>query len=791
MTKCYLPAAFLALVSILDLSATGRLASADELASNGVSRRLPAALPAEVGMTAERLARIDNVVQQAIEQHKMPGCVVAIGHRGKLVYLKAYGNRQLEPRKVPMTTDTVFDMASLTKPLATATSVMQLVEAGAVRLADRVAEYLPEFGQQGKDRITIYHLLTHQSGLLPDNALSDYEDGPERAWERICSLELRAEPGEKFIYSDVGYIVLGELVRRVSGETLDEYTQERIYRPLGMLETGYLPSPALCERAAVTEQRDGHWMQGEVHDPRAYLLGKVAGHAGLFSTAEDLALYAQMMLQHGQGNGRQILAWRTVDVMTADYPVNSGIRGLGWDKRSGYSSNRGELFTDQAFGHGGFTGTALWIDPGLDLFVIFLSNRVHPDGRGSVNPLAGAIGTIAASAIEDCSLVKRIVRRPHPRRTLCGIDVLQRDGFRLLAGKRVGLITNQTGITVDGVPTGKLLQDAPNVQLVALFSPEHGLQGQLDQPTVEDGNDLATGLKVYSLYGATRRPTLESLHDIDTLVFDIQDIGTRFYTYISTMGNAMEAAAEQQVQFVVLDRPNPINGIQVSGPVLDEGRESFVGFHTIPVRHGMTVGELAGLLRHERKLNLDLTVVPVEGWRRADYLDQTGLTWVNPSPNMRNLNEALLYPGIGLLEMTNLSVGRGTDTPFEVIGAPWLDGRRLARELAGAELAGVGFVPVHFTPDASKFAGEVCGGVSILITDRRQFDPVPVGWEIARQLRLLYPEKWDVAAYDSLLGDAKTLEAVKSGAPRGDIMAGYQEELDQFLVRRAAWLLYD
>jgi uncharacterized protein YbbC (DUF1343 family) len=695
-----------------------------------------------------------------------------------------------------MTTDTIFDLASLTKPLATATSVMKLVEQGKIRLLDRVEQYLPEFGNNGKQQITVYHLLTHQGGLLPDNALADYQDGPKKAWERICALGLRAEPGEKFIYTDVGYIVLSELVRRVTDQRIDAFAQTRIYDPLGMGETGYLPSEALRARAAVTEQREQRWMQGEVHDPRAYLLDGVAGHAGLFSSAEDLALYADMMLGQGTANDRRVLAARTVHRMTDAYPVHRdpgriGFRGLGWDKRTGYSSNRGELFSRRAFGHGGFTGTAMWIDPELDLFVIFLSNRVHPNGKGSVNALAGRIGSIAAAAILDAPTLAARQSTDSDAQVLCGIDVMRRDGYKLLAGKRVGLITNQTGIAGDGTSTIKLLHEAPNVDLVTLFSPEHGIAGKLDVPEIQNAEDQSTGLKIFSLYGATRKPTAESLRDIDVLVFDIQDIGTRFYTYISTMGYAMQVAADQGIQFVVLDRPNPINGTDVGGPVLDKGKESFVGFHTNPVRHGMTVGELAELFRHELKLELDLKVVPVEGWRRRDYFDSTGLLWVNQSPNMRSLNQALLYPGIGLLETTNLSVGRGTDTPFEVMGAPWMDGRQLAAKLNRAGLPGVRFIPLRFTPDASKFADQLCGGISIVITNRQQIEPLAVGFEIARQIKLLYGEDWETQAYDRLLSSQSTWDAVMAGKSVGEIEAGYRTELERFLVRRAAWLLYD
>ena len=525
-------------------------------------------------------------------------------------------------------------------------------------------------------------------------------------------------------------------------------------------------------------------MQGEVHDPRAYLLGGVAGHAGLFSTADDLALFAQMMLDGGTAGDVQVLAPRTIDVMTADYPVGGGIRGLGWDKRSSYSSNRGEWFSTRAFGHGGFTGTAMWVDPKLGLFVVFLSSRLHPDGRGLVNPLAGRIGTIAAAAVTESVLTAQ----PQPMGVCdvwCGIDVLQRDDFRLLEGAHVGLITNQTGINREGISTAKLIHDAPGVELTALFSPEHGMEGKLDVASIGDSRHVETGVRIFSLYGPTRRPTPESLQGIDTLVFDIQDIGTRFYTYISTLGYAMQVAAEQNLALVVLDRPNPINGIDVAGPVLDEGRESFVGFHAIPVRHGMTVGELANLFRAELNLELNLKVVKVEGWQRGDCFDRTGLLWVNPSPNMRSLTEAMLYPGIGLLETTNVSVGRGTDTPFEVLGAPWIDGRSLAARLNTASLPGVRFVPIRFRPNASKFEGEMCGGVSILITHRMEFDPLSVGFEVARQLRLLYPDIWDVQAYDRLLASKVTWKAVNEGQEVSGIKAVYADALQRFKSRRA------
>jgi uncharacterized protein YbbC (DUF1343 family) len=390
-----------------------------------------------------------------------------------------------------------------------------------------------------------------------------------------------------------------------------------------------------------------------------------------------------------------------------------------------------------------------------------------------------------------CLLLLAVTPSADAGDTLTGIDVLERDGLRQLAGARVGLITNHTGICRDGHSTIHLLHEATEVDLVRIFSPEHSLAGNLDITVIGDSVEADTGIQVISLYGERRRPTPAMLDDIDTLVFDIQDIGTRYYTYISTLGNAMIAAAENDVRFVVLDRPNPINGIDVGGPVLDDGLQSFVGFHTIPVRHGMTVGELAGMFNVELGLDLDLQVVRVEGWRRSEFLDDTDLAWVNPSPNMRSQTAALLYPGIGLLETTNVSVGRGTATPFELIGAPWLDGKSLAKALNALHLPGITFADTQFTPDASTFANEYCEGVQFTITDRAAFEPVTTGLSIARQLLIDYPENWQTGRYIRLLGNVATLRALLDGKGVAEIAAGYQKGLDQFIARRANYLLYE
>lgn len=368
-------------------------------AYTSVAAELPRAEPQALGIDPAKLAEIDVAVREALDGGKMPGCVVLIARHGKTALLKAYGHRSLEPTKTPMTVDTVFDLASLTKPVATATAVMLLAERGKLALDEPVAKYLPEFAQSGKDAITVRQLLTHQGGLIADNPMEDFADGAEAAMTRIMALKPLAKPGESFVYSDVGFIVLGELVRRVAGQNLDRFTEEHLFRPLGLRETGFLPREELRERSAPTEKRDDRWMRGEVHDPRAYALGGVAGHAGLFSTAQELAVYAQMLLGRGEFNGVRVLQPETVAEMTRPHSVKHGLRALGWDVRSPYSSNRGTGFSDRAFGHGGFTGTSMWIDPELDVTVIFLSNRVHPNGKGLVNPLAGRIATIATAAI--------------------------------------------------------------------------------------------------------------------------------------------------------------------------------------------------------------------------------------------------------------------------------------------------------------------------------------------------------------------------------------------------------
>ena len=557
---------------------------------------------AQVTVDVRRLDAIEPLVRDAIAEKKLPGAVVLVGRGDRILYQKAIGNRALVPAAEPMTLDTVFDLASLTKVVATTTSVMMLVEQGRIRLNDRVSSYIPGFERYGKGDITIRHLLTHVSGLRPDVDLADPWMGYETAIALAVDEVPTSRPGERFVYSDINFFLLGDVVQRVSGLSLDKFAHEHIFDPLGMKDTMFNPPASLVSRVAPTESctRFG-WpcqgpemtmLRGVVHDPTARRMGGVAGHAGLFSTASDLATFCRMLLGGGAFQSARILSPLAVEKMTsaASPDLETNTRGLGWDIDSAFSSNRGELLPVGSFGHTGFTGTSVWIDPSTGMFVVFLSNRVHPDGKGDVTPLRARVATVAAAAVtglppaaraavwtgRDFGASGTVLPRPSVP-VLTGIDVLRAEGFVPLRGKRVGLVTNHTGLARDGASTIDVLFGAKDVRLVALFSPEHGIRGTLDDK-VASSTDEKTRLPIYSLYGETRRPTPAMLDGLEALVVDLQDIGARFYTYTTTMAYVLEEAAKRRLPVIVLDRPNPINGFQIEGPALDKAQVGFTGY---------------------------------------------------------------------------------------------------------------------------------------------------------------------------------------------------------------------
>jgi len=763
--------------------------------------------------TAVRLGAVDSIIQQAIADGNIPGAVLVVGHNGAVIYRKAYGSRALEPKREPMTLDTVFDLASLTKVIATTTAVMQLVEQGKVRMNDPVAKYLPEFAQNGKEDITVRQLLTHYSGLEPDLDLKVPWERKDTAY-RMAFAETPAQaPGSGFTYSDINFIVLGALVERVSGETLDAYTAKHIFAPLKMTRTRFLPPAVWRVKIAPTQYDENeHMLHGIVHDPTARRMGGVAGHAGLFSTADDLAKFAQALLNGGGG----ILSAVAVEKMTSPEqpPAAPVLRGFGWDIDSPFSSNRGDLLPVGSFGHTGFTGTSMWIDPTTQTYIILLTNAVHPRGKGNAIALRSKVATEVAAALalnpteKDALRWKSITgyneaqsasRRMNSRNgsVKTGIDVLEEHGFDVLqvAGrkKKIGVLTNQTGLDAWGRRTIDVLAQAPGVSLEAIFSPEHGVTGELDTTHIGSSTDAATGVPVYSVYGgsdAARRPPADVMKSLDAVVLDIQDAGARFYTYETTLGYFLEAAAQAGVDLIVLDRPNPVTGSFVQGPVSDAGRENFTNYWTVPPRHGMTLGELAKMFNTERNTNAKLTVVPMDGWQRGDWFDSTGLAWVNPSPNLRSVYEASLYPGVALIEGTNVSVGRGTDTPFELVGAPWIKSRELAAYLNGRGIAGVRFVPVSFTPNSAVYTGQTCWGVNIILTDRNGFDAPELGIELAAALHKLYAADFKIERMTDLLVNQSAYDALVAGQDPRRIAQDWQEGLENFQKVRERYLLY-
>lgn len=780
--------------------------------------------PVLAGMKTDKLKAIDEAIDQSVEAGEIPGAVLWIESKGER-YHSAFGNRSTFPEAEPMTTDTVFDLASLTKVMATAPSILLLHEQGRLSLDDPVWKYIPEVREGGvqekametvvptdRETITIRDLLTHQSGLPPSIYLSIREFwGHEEGVRRAAVIDLLEKPRSRFRYSDVNYILLGEILRRVSGLRIDRFSETHLFRPLSMSRTGYRPPDQwIPNTAPTTFVEDYGLIRGQVHDPVCRRMEGVAGHAGLFSTAEDVAAFCRLYLNRGQTNGVRIFREESIALATRSQSLEGlgAERGLGWDMNSRYAYQRGEKFPHGGYGHTGWTGTSIWIDPESDSFVILLANRNHPNENGKIRNLRIRVGTLAAEAIGYTEPIEgNTALRPSgddgenslqtagdgPAPVKNGIDVLEATDFSVLRGLRIGLITNHTGINMNRRSTIDLLAEGSGFELVKLFSPEHGIRGVLETDSVDDGKDRATGLPVYSLYKAeSRQPTAEQLADIDALVFDIQDIGCRFYTYISTMGLSMEAAHKHGKRFIVLDRVNPIGGERFDGPIRTGEGNDFVAYHDIPVQHGMTVGELAKMFHQERELDgLDLVIVPVQGWKRSMYFDATGLPWLNPSPNIRSLTEALLYPGVGLLEFSNLSVGRGTRTPFEVVGAPWITEGRLASRLNEENLPGISFIPIRFTPDASKYQNEDCGGIRMFITDRELMNPIDVGLAIGRAVQADYPETFTLDEKGNvLLRHPETHEKWVNGESIRSMRKGWESSLKKFKKRRRSFLLY-
>jgi uncharacterized protein YbbC (DUF1343 family) len=741
-------------------------------------------------MTQLDAPAIDRLIDECIERGDFPGAVVQVGHREEVVYRRAAGQRMLVPERRPMCENTLFDLASLTKPMATAPAILQLAEQGRLSVQDGVSRFLPAFTGDGRDEVTVHHLLTHSSGLP---AYKDYLAlglAPAGIIADLCRLPLEARPGAKLIYSCLGYMLLREIVGVVSGQRLDAYCVERIFRPLGMTETLFNPPPELRERCAATEQLPDRVLCGEVHDENARALDGVGGNAGLFATVDDVARFCRMTLNLGELDGARVLSAPMVRRAMTNQALHPGnARGFGWDIDSGYTPVvRGDVFGPGGVGHTGFTGTSIWIDPPSETYIVILTNRCHPTRDGLAANLRRGVANLVGAACAKPG--PYLFLRRGTGLVLTGLDRIARDGIASLQGRRVGLVTNHSAITRDRRHAIEVLREA-EVDICTLFSPEHGLRGEYEElMKVPSSVDQATGLPVHSLYSTTQRPTEEMLEGLDTLIFDIADVGVRYYTYTTTMAYCMEEAAKRGLRFVVLDRPNPINGIDVEGPILDPPFRSLAAYHRIPVRHGMTAGELARFANAEYGIGCDLEVIECAGWNRRMWFDETGLPWVNPSPNMRSLTQATLYPVICPIEAADISVGRGTDTPFEVFGAAYLNGERLAEQLNAVGIPHLRFVPISFVPASHKHQGQACGGCFVFTTDRRLLRPVRASVTVASIITQQAPEHFDVTPCRHLFGTDAIVEGIKSLRPPEGVVAPWEADEQAFGETRAEYLLY-
>lgn len=755
------------------------------------------------GLDTAARDELAHIVEGEVTAGRIPGAVIVTGDAQGVRYRAAFGSRSLVPARELMTPDTEFDLASLTKVIATTTAIMQLVEARRLELDSPVARYWPAFSAHGKQSVTIRELLSHTSGLAPDLPLSVRVKGRSGVLSETIAQRLQATPGERVIYSDINFVVLGELVRIVTHLSLDDYCRLHIFAPLGMHDTMFTPELAHAARAAATTADTAGMRVGRVHDPTAARMNGVSGNAGLFSTADDLARFARMILNGGTLGAARVLMPATIEAMAARESAfeTTPWRGLGWALDAPLVANRDRLPPIGAIYHTGYTGTAIWIDLASNRFVIVLTNRVHPNDHGDARPLREQVVAWLASQASTLSTDElsralptvaptigqalRLPRSAGPVKT--GIDVLETSGFGPLIGKRIGLVTNRSGFDSSGMRTIDLIAHAPGVALAALFAPEHGISTSTDEP-LADTRDAATGVIVHSLYGSTRRFTDASLEGLDALVIDLPDAGVRLFTYETTLGYALEAAASRHIPLFVLDRPNPLGADRFGGPTLDAGKESFTGNFPLPLQHGLTMGELAALLNGELRIGADLHVIRMQGYSRSMRFGDTGLSWVPPSPNLRTQAQLDLYPDVALIEGANVSVGRGTAHPFERIGAPWIDGTKLAQALTAMH-AGAQFTPIDFVPTESAYRGIQCHGVEITRDTGSQ--PVArLGLMLLSTLHALYPDRFDLSATRAAVGSDEISQAIRDGSDIATLEAIEARQRDRFAVLRERYLAY-
>ena len=716
-------------------------------------------------------ARLQAALEKAVNDTNNPGAVACVGNRETNVLLSAYGLRQTTPEQKPAEVDTLYDLASLTKVAAATTAFLLLWEDGLVDPDFPVTEIIPI---EAYERLTFRHLLTHSGGLVSFRPY--YRDASDMTemLAMFAELGINGPPGVRRTYSDVGFMLLGHAVELAAQDTLDNFCRERIYEPLGMDRTGFNPSEELAATAAATEDCGwrGRIMAGEVHDENAYAVGGVSGHAGLFSTAGDMARYCRGML-----NG-QILREETIREMIrpGQLPFHPW-QGLGWQINPWSDTAQGFLPSRTAFGHSGFTGTSLWLDWDSGNFAILLGNTCHTSRGNSRNRQFRQ------------TFHQAVARNLYLRNsaTHVGLDRVLRNGFSPLKQGPFALLTNHGAVDHMNRHILDLIAFDPSLELTRLFSPEHGIRGHAEAGE-HVGSEEWRGVPVVSLYGQRREPTLEELRDIDLFVVDLPDIGSRYYTYIATMKNCMAVCAEAGVPVLVLDRPNPVGGAILEGPIAEDTR-SLVSCAAIPIRHGMTMGEVALYFRdHELDNAPEVSVLSLDNWHRDLYYEELSLPWVTPSPNIPEPDTTLLYVGTCLFEGVNINEGRGTRTPFHIIGAPWLDPDAVLAELTPGETVGCRLAPADYTPQSipgmatnPEYLDQPCKGIWFEVEDKRLFRPLTTTLAIIQAIRRRHPDEFEwKPMFNTLAGGPRLRRLMEDGATALDLAAAFEPELEAF-----------
>jgi len=713
---------------------------------------------------------------KAVEQSKSPGAVAYVGDPERTYFHAATGFRQITPDVLPAKRSTPYDLASLTKGIATTTAIMILRDEGALDLDQPVSELIPipAFGQ-----FTVRHLLTHTSGLVGGLPYYTIATSIDEMLQRYAARDIDWPPGTRWRYSDAGFMILGRAVELVARDSLAAFCAKRIFRPLWMTHTAFNPPKQWAGTCAATEHCAwrGKVMVGAVHDENAYAVGGVAGHAGLFAPAADIARFCRALL-----TGR-ILCEKTLAEITEVGQVPSyPWQGLGWKLDPWMSGAEGFLPARTVFGHTGWTGTSIWMDRRSGLFAILLGNTCHPSRAQHDNESLRRTFYMA------------VAREFYPRRTNThtGLDRLVRDGFRPLLGKRISLLTNRAAVDQLGRPILEVLTLEPRVKLAMLYSPEHGILGKAEAG--ESVESEPGPVPVISLYGEQKRPSRAELRQVDLFVIDLQDVGARYYTYMATMLECMKACAEARKPVLVLDRPNPVGGAVLEGPIATKTGPD-VCCAPIPVRHGMTMGELAAFFLKKllRTSKLALVVNTLDNWPRARLFHECGLSWVPPSPNIPTPETALLYVGMCLFEGTNLNEGRGTDTPFHVVGAPWLDAKAVIRNIKYRDRPGCSLKATTYTPKAipgkasdPRYRDQECHGIRITVRDPHKVRAFTLAVALLAAIHRRHPNEFEwTGFFDVLAGSEDLRQRIEAGQSARQIVTSYASALEVFNAGRA------